>query len=49
MDNKYCIKENIYHPKVRPETLIHNGKNERSHKNNNEKFYLLEVQRFKAE
>ena len=34
-----CIKENIYHHKIRPRTPRHNGKVERSHRNDNERFY----------
>lgn len=34
-----CINENIYHHKIRPRTPRHNGKVERSHRNDNERFY----------
>ena len=34
-----CIKQNIYHHKIRPRTPRHNGKVERSHKCDNERFY----------
>jgi transposase len=34
-----CIKENIYHHKIRPRTPRHNGKVERSHRSDNERFY----------
>lgn len=37
--NELCIKENIYHHKIRPRTPRHNGKVERSHRNDNERFY----------
>ena len=37
--DKFCIQENIYHHKIRPRAPRHNGKVERSHKNDNEKFY----------
>ena len=49
-----CIKENIYHHKIRPRTPRHNGKVERSHRNDNErfynylKFYSLEDLRYQA-
>lgn len=36
---KLCIKENIYHHKIKPRTPRHNGKVERSHRNDNERFY----------
>ena len=36
---EFCIKENIYHHKIRPRTPRHNGKVERSHRNDNERFY----------
>lgn len=34
-----CIKEHIYHHKIKPRTLRHNGKVGRSHRNDNERFY----------
>ena len=34
----FCLKENIYHHKIRPRTPRHNGKVERSHRNDNERF-----------
>ena len=34
-----CIKEHIYHHKIQPRTPRHNGKVERSHRNDNERFY----------
>jgi transposase len=37
--NELCIKENIFHHKIRPRTPRHNGKVERSHRNDNERFY----------
>lgn len=37
--DEFCIKENIYHHKIRPRTPRHNGKVERSHRNDNERFY----------
>lgn len=52
--DKLCIKENIYHHKIRPRTPRHNGKVERSHRNDNErfynylKFYSLEDLRYQA-
>lgn len=35
---KLCIKEYIYHHKIKPRTPRHNGKVERSHRNDNERF-----------
>ena len=35
----FCIKNNIYHHKIKPRTPRHNGKVERSHRNDNERFY----------
>jgi len=35
----FCIKNNIHHHKIRPRTPRHNGKVERSHRNDNERFY----------
>ena len=52
--DKLCIEENIYHHKIRPRTPRHNGKVERSHRNDNErfynylKFYSLEDLRYQA-
>lgn len=37
--NLLCLNENIYHHKIRPRTPRHNGKVERSHRNDNERFY----------
>ena len=37
--DEYCIKEGIYHYKIRSRTPRHNGKVERSHRNDNERFY----------
>lgn len=37
--DKLCIEENIYHHKIKPITPRHNGKVERSHRNDNERFY----------
>src|SRR5574344_866637 len=37
--NELCLKENIYHHKIRPRTPRHNGKVERSHRCDNERFY----------
>lgn len=34
-----CIKEHIYHHKIKPRTPRHNGKVERSHRCDNERFY----------
>ena len=34
-----CIKENIFHHKIRSRAPRHNGKAERSHRNDNERFY----------
>ena len=38
MDN-FCISNEIKHHKIRPRTPRHNGKVERSHRNDNERFY----------
>ncbi len=52
--NELCLKENIYHHKIRPRTPRHNGKVERSHRCDNErfyntlKFYSLEDLRYQA-
>lgn len=52
--DELCIKENIYHHKIKPRTPRHNGKVERSHRNDNErfynylKFYYLEDLRYQA-
>ena len=49
-----CMKEHIYHHKIKPRTPRHNGKVERSHRNDNErfyntlKFYSLEDLRYQA-
>ena len=37
--DEFCIKEDIFHHKIRPRTPRHNGKVERSHRNDNERFY----------
>ena len=37
--DQLCIGENIYHHKIRPRTPRHNGKVERSHRCDNERFY----------
>lgn len=37
--DELCIKENIFHHKIKPRTPRHNGKVERSHRNDNERFY----------
>ncbi|EKC74603.1 transposase [human gut metagenome] len=37
--DEFCINNNIYHHKIRPRTPRHNGKIERSHRNDNERFY----------
>ena len=37
--DEFCINNNIYHHKIRPRTPRHNGKVERSHRNDNERFY----------
>lgn len=37
--DELCLKENIYHHKIQPRTPRHNGKVERSHRNDNERFY----------
>lgn len=37
--DEFCIKNKIYHHKIRPRTPRHNGKVERSHRNDNERFY----------
>lgn len=37
--DEFCINENIFHHKIRPRTPRHNGKVERSHRNDNERFY----------
>ena len=37
--DQLCISENIYHHKIRPRTPRHNGKVERSHRCDNERFY----------
>ena len=36
---EFCLNENIYHHKIRPRTPRHNGKVERSHRNDNARFY----------
>lgn len=52
--DELCIKENVYHHKIKPRTPRHNGKVERSHRNDNErfynylKFYSLEDLRYQA-
>ena len=37
--DEFCINNNIYHHRIRPRTPRHNGKVERSHRNDNEIFY----------
>lgn len=37
--DRLCIHFNIYHQLIRPRTPRHNGKVERSHRNDNERFY----------
>ena len=37
--DEFCLKENIFHRKIKPRTPRHNGKVERSHRNDNERFY----------
>lgn len=37
--DKFCIKNNIVHKLIRPRTPWHNGKVERSHRNDQERFY----------
>ena len=37
--DEFCINNNIYHHKIRTKTPRHNGKVERSHRNDNERFY----------
>ena len=37
--NKLCIEENIYHHKIKLRIPRHNGKVEKSHRNDNERFY----------
>ena len=37
--DKLCLEENICHHRIRPRTPRHNGKVERSHRNDNERFY----------
>ena len=37
---EFCINENIYHYRIRPRTPRHNGKVERSHRNDNERFIV---------
>ena len=37
--DQLCINEDIYHQKIKPRTPRHNGKVERSHRNDNERFY----------
>ena len=37
--DEFCINNNIYHHKIIPRTPRHNGKVERSHRNDNERFY----------
>ena len=52
--NELCVKENIYHHKIKPRTPRHNGKVERSHRCDNKrfyntlKFYSLEDLRYQA-
>ena len=37
--DEFCINNNIYHHRISPKTPRHNGKVERSHRNDNERFY----------
>ena len=37
--DQLCINEDIFHQKIKPRTPRHNGKVERSHRNDNERFY----------
>lgn len=37
--DQLCIEKDIYHQKIKPRTPRHNGKVERSHRNDNERFY----------
>lgn len=37
--DQLCLDEDIYHQRIRPRTPRHNGKVERSHRNDNERFY----------
>ena len=37
--DELCIEEGIYHHKIKPRTPRHNGKVERSHRSDNERFY----------
>lgn len=37
--DQFCLKEDIFHHTIRPRTPRHNGKVERSHRNDNEIFY----------
>lgn len=37
--DELCLKEDINHYKIKPRTPRHNGKVERSHRNDNERFY----------
>ena len=37
--DEFCLKENIYHHKISSRTPRHNGKVQRSHRNDNERFY----------
>ena len=40
--DEFCLKEDIYHHKIRPRTPRHNGKVERSHRNDQKSFYFYE-------
>lgn len=37
--DRFCLKYNIHHKRIRPRTPWHNGKVERSHRNDQERFY----------
>lgn len=37
--DKFCLMHGVYHQLIRPRTPRHNGKVERSHRNDNERFY----------
>ena len=37
--DKFCKSENIEHKRIKPRTTRHNGKVQRSHRNDQERFY----------
>ena len=41
--DEFCINNTIYHHKIRPRTPRHNGKVERSHRNDQRYFYDRET------